>query len=166
MSDLGKFVVVILVAVGWGAALSEAEWIQRTVEAQYLFVPAAALGAVIAGACAPLLLRIDGPKTERLPSLALFAIGCAALFVAIASLANRLGASSETKAEIYDVLFKGTKSGRAAIPYVQLRTKHGSSSFEVSYSDWSDTVPNGKVIVHWRAGNLGFDRVARIEPVR
>lgn len=150
--------------LGWLAALSEVGWIHRTVDAWYLFLPAALLGALLSLPGSVWLARNRMPNEgikARVTMVAMTAAGAAGFGVCLASLANRVGAPTEEFSEIHRVV-RTSHAGKRYVPIVIVETARGTDFFVITEME-SVIRPNERIRLVLRHGNLGFARFARVE---
>jgi len=154
--------------VGWFAGLVEYEWIGRTVDAWYLFLPAALLGAFLSVPVSMRFARVHAPNAPRKDLLAflfMIAVGTAGFVVGLTSLANRVGAPTETFREAHRVVRTG-HMGRGYVPIVTVETDRGTDRFVITETELREIQPGAPIELVLRRGNLGFARLARVEVAR
>ena len=159
-----KYGPAVLLTLAGAAVIDEYHWIDRTLGAARIFGGAMAAGSLV-GLLAAVGLLPFAMHGERRGQRLSYVVGCSvasgALFVLVASVANRIYAPQAPRAEAtYRLVSKGY-SGRASTPYVVLATQFGAERFFVSGLICEEA--SGHLRVVSEPGNLGFDRVVHFD---
>lgn len=160
---LAKYGPIPLFFIGLLATLSESSPIDRTVDSACLFGFSAGAGILIALLLAKKLTRLafcNEPLGARASYVLILSVGVATTFVYFSSILNRAYAPEAFVSKTFDLVSKGHYV-RGNKPYIRVAMSNGVKRFDVTPSVWSSV--SNQVCLDVAPGNLGFDRVIRIQ---